>query len=71
MNVPEQTIQHVKTSLDSALAAGAISTPLWMQYMQTYGGFFMLVGGLALLGIRLLIAWNEWQAQRKKVTNGD
>jgi hypothetical protein len=69
MNAPEQTVQHVKTSIDTALAAGAISTPWWVQSLQTYVGSFMLIGGAVLLVLRLVITWNEWQAQRKREGN--
>jgi hypothetical protein len=54
--------QHGKEALDGILGVGAVSSPIWLQYLQTGFGLFMLVGGAVLLALRLAIAWREWQA---------
>ena len=59
-------IQAVRTAIDGTVAAGAVTSPLWLQAVQTYTGLFMLLGGAALLILRLLITWREWQRPRRR-----
>lgn len=54
--------QHGKEALDGLLGVGAVSSPIWLQYIQTTIGMFMLIGGALLLALRLAIAWREWRA---------
>lgn len=65
MATTDQQVEQVKQGLDYALGAGAISAPVWLQYIQTYAGFLMLIGGLVLLALRIAIAWNEWQHRNR------
>lgn len=53
--------QHTKHIVDSTLGVAAISSPWWMQLLQTGVGMFMLLGGALLLALRLAIAWREWR----------
>lgn len=57
--------QYTKGILDTIVGGGAVSSPWWMTYLQTGVTVFMLLGGAALLGIRLAIAWREWRNQKK------
>jgi len=59
----QQGEQIAKTGLDVALAASALSSPVWLSMLQTYVGLFMLLGGALLLVLRLAIAWREWRAK--------
>lgn len=52
---------HAKEVLDGSLGLGAITSPIWLQYLQTGIGLFMLFGGAVLLALRLMIAWREWR----------
>jgi len=65
MAATDQHVEQVKQGLDYALGAGAVTAPVWLQYVQTYAGFLMLVGGLVLLALRIAIAWNEWQNRKR------
>lgn len=38
---------------DSVLASGAISSPLWVQWVEQEVGLFLLIGGAILLALRL------------------
>ena len=42
-----------KTVLDTALATGMVSTPIWLQLVEQGLQIFMLVGGSLLLIVRL------------------
>jgi hypothetical protein len=53
---------HGKEVMDGILGVGAVSSPIWLQYLQTTVGMFMLIGGALLLALRLAIAWREWRA---------
>jgi uncharacterized membrane protein YgdD (TMEM256/DUF423 family) len=59
INPETQTAKHV---IDGTLAAGAISAPAWVEHVTTYGGLVMLIGGLALLILRIVIAWRDYRA---------
>lgn len=53
-----------KMAIDGTIAVGAVTSPFWMQALQTGVGVFMLLGGAFLLGLRILIAWREWRANK-------
>jgi hypothetical protein len=53
--------QHGKEALDGVLGIGAVTSPFWLQAVQTGIGLFMLIGGAILLALRLAIAWREWR----------
>lgn len=54
-----------KASIDGTLGTVAVSSPIWLQWLENGLGLFMLVGGAALLVLRLAIAWREWRDGRK------
>lgn len=51
----------VRNTIDAALGTGAVTSPIWLQYIQDGLGLFMLIGGAVLLLLRLMIAWREWR----------
>jgi len=55
-----------KQSLDGAIVAVSLASPWWLQALQQGVGLFMLLGGAALLTLRLAIAWREWRQGRKE-----
>jgi len=55
-----------RTTIDTTLAGMAISTPVWVEYTQTYVGLLVLVGGAALLAVRLVLALREWRKGQDK-----
>lgn len=57
---------EMKTALDGTLATYGVSAPLWLEYVQSGFSLFMLIGGAALLTLRLAIAWREWQQGKSK-----
>lgn len=59
-------MQDMKTPLDTIIGSVAVSSPLWYQWIETGLGVFMLIGGAALLCLRLAIAWREWKTGHKK-----
>ncbi len=60
----EQTTDIV---LDGSLGATALSSPIWLQWLETYLGAFMLVGGATLIVVRfLIIIRHELKRRRKK-----
>ncbi len=65
-----QNVEQAKQTLDYALASGALAAPVWVQYIQTYVGLLMALGGLALVCLRLVIAWQELQQKRKRGADG-
>lgn len=58
-------MQHGKEIIDGTLGIGAVTSPIWLQYLQTGIGMFMLLGGAVLLAPRLAIAWREWRHGHK------
>lgn len=54
-----------RATIDATIA-GVASTPLWVEYTQTYVGLFVLVGGAMLLVLRLGLGLREWKKGRDK-----
>tara|TARA_Y100000114_G_C11612736_1_gene255884 strand:+ start:338 stop:526 length:189 start_codon:yes stop_codon:yes gene_type:complete len=44
---------QVKNGLDAAFATSVVSTPIWLQWLESSLQLFMLVGGSILLAVRL------------------
>lgn len=53
------TTDDTRVIVDSAIASGAITMPLWVIHMHEYLQLFTLVGGLILLTIRIYLAFKE------------
>ena len=54
-------IDTAKHTLDSALGAAAVTSPFWVQALQTGAAIMTVIGGLILLGLRIMIALHEWK----------
>ena len=65
-----QTEQATKHVLDGAIGLGAITWPMWVQALNTAGYIITFVGGLILLGLRIMIAWHEWRTRNKAKVGG-
>ena len=52
---------EAKLVIDSTIATGAITMPLWMTELQGWIGFAIAVCGLILVVIRIIIAVRDWQ----------
>ena len=53
------TTDDTRVIVDSAIASGAITMPLWVIHLHEYLQLFTLVGGLILLTIRIYLAFKE------------
>jgi hypothetical protein len=53
-------IHETKLAIDSTIATGAITMPLWMMELQGWIGFAIAVGGLVLVVIRIVLAIRDW-----------
>ena len=54
-----------KTVIDATIATGMIGTPIWLQWVEQGLQIFMLVGGAALLIMRLWIMYNEFKNRKE------
>ena len=54
-----------KVVIDSSVGGAAVSAPLWLQWIETYDGAVMFVGGVVLISIRLVIAWRDLQRKSR------
>jgi hypothetical protein len=61
MNDQSQITAHVSDALDIGFSAGAITLPLWLQYVMEAGQIIAVVGGITLLAIRIALALREWK----------
>lgn len=50
-----------KTILDVSLGASAVTSPYWLEALNTGLGLAMAVVGLTLLTLRLVLAWREYK----------
>lgn len=65
MNTHDESIETLKHLADYGLAAGAVTSPFWLQMLERGFGLFMLVGGALLLTLRIAIALREWREKKK------
>ena len=54
-------IQETKLAIDSTIATGAITMPLWVTQLQGWIGLGISVGGLILIVMRIIIAFRDWR----------
>lgn len=54
------SIQETKLVIDSTIATGAITMPLWVAELEGWIGFAAVVGGLILVVIRIALAIRDW-----------
>ncbi len=66
MNQPQQSIETVKQAVDGVLGASAVSSPLWVGYIETGLTMFMLAGGALLLALRLFLTVKEIRKKAKE-----
>ena len=57
-------IMEQRVMVDTALASAAISTPLWVQQLETWVGLFALVAGAILLALRIGLAVRECRSKK-------
>ena len=68
MNI--QTVQEqAKNVVDATLGGGAVASPWWLVYFNDAANALMIVGGIALLAIRLAISWREWRRGKNSVSD--
>lgn len=60
MRDPEQ----MKAAFDYSLGGAAISSPLWLQYLEQGAAMITLFGGAILILGRLWQMFREWQGKR-------
>lgn len=51
---------EAKLVIDSSIATGAITMPLWVTELQGWIGLAIAVGGLILVMLRIAIAIRDW-----------
>lgn len=63
-HVAQHTVD-AKQTIDGTLGVGAITAPVWLQYIEIYGGAAMFIGGMILLGLRIALTIREWRNNPK------
>lgn len=52
---------------DGIIVTGATTSMVWMQYLDFLGQGILMVGGLVLLGFRIVIAYYEYKEKKRLV----
>lgn len=58
-------ITEAQGKIDATIAAGAVSSPWWLWYFDHATHIILVIGGIALLALRLAITWREWRGKRE------
>ena len=53
----------IQRTVDPVLAAGAVSSPWWLAYLNDVGNVIAVVLGVVLLLIRIAISIREWRSK--------
>lgn len=56
--------QKLDAALDGTTAMAAVTVPLWLENVELWGRALVILGGLALLVIRILCAWRDLRRNR-------
>ena len=54
-------IEHTQAKVDAAIAAGALSAFWWMPHFDGVVHVLLALGAVALVVLRIGIAWREWR----------
>lgn len=54
-----------QAKVDAALGSVAATTWWWLPHFDTLVHVALALGGIALLWLRIAIAWKEWRQKRK------
>ena len=57
-------------AFDGAAALTAIAAPLWLADVELWGRALVILGGVVLLGLRIVIAWRVLHTQRSRNHHG-
>ena len=52
-----------RSTVDGAVATGAITLPWWAIHLNDWAGIALTLGGLILVGFRIAIAYREWKSK--------
>lgn len=52
-------VQQTKVAVDGSIAAGALSSPWWVDAVEKGLGWYVLILGAVLITLRVYIAWQE------------
>jgi hypothetical protein len=52
-------------AFDGTAAMAAITAPLWLVDIELWGRALVILGGVVLLGLRIVIAWRELRRGRR------
>jgi hypothetical protein len=55
-----------QTSYDGATIAGALTSPVWLDYAQNGGEALLLLGGVSLVWLRVVLAVREMRLKKAK-----
>lgn len=55
----------LQKAADIALGAGGVSSPIWLHYLETGSKTVAIVGGAALVIVRLGLAIRDWRNGKK------
>lgn len=64
MQNTQSTLVKAQAIGDTALATGAISSPVWLAYLSDWLGILAAVGGLVILAARGWLIWRDIQKAR-------
>ena len=53
-----------KTTLDIALAGGAVSSPAWLSVANEWGALGLVIIGIVLGGMRIVVAYHDIRTRR-------
>ena len=62
MSMPPQ--QHIIP--DGMIATGALTTPIWLQQVEEAFAIYILVGGAALLTLRIIAMIRDFRKDKKE-----
>lgn len=65
MQFVDQHAEPIKNTVDAAIGVGALSSPVWLQWIENGLGLFMLFGGAALLALRIYLAIREIRDKKR------
>ena len=57
-------IEHTQAKIDATIAAATVSAPWWLAYFDHTTHVVLAIGGIALLALRIAVAWKEWKNKK-------
>jgi predicted ferric reductase len=57
-------LEHIAGKTDIATGVAAVTSPLWLRWLEYGAAAYIAIGGIILITIRVAIAYRNWRRKQ-------